>query len=385
MSGPRLAWRNAFRHRTRALFTIASLVVVIGLYVVLNSLLTVMEAHDAGHATSTRIVVQSATGLANFLPARYADVLAGMPGVTVVNPQVLFVGTWRDNRPENSFGQIATDPDTWIRVFPDYVVAPDELETWRTDPASFIAGAELVRRHGWKVGEPISLRGSYIPVDLRLTLRGVYRGPNEHLIFFHRRQLDDTWLGRAGLVAVFLVRVADAARVPDLVEAVNRRFESGEAPVRAMPESQFLIQFLEMLGDVKQVVRWITLVALTAAILTVGNAIMISVRERAHEVGVMRTMGFGRGHLFALVCTEALIVATIGGVAGVAAGVPVSLGIVEVLRHSPASNLVFNFRVSAAVLGQAFGVAVLIGAVAGLVPGLRVAGLGITQALRRVA
>ena len=63
-----LVWKNVFRKRTRMFLTTGSIVLVLVLIVVLTCLLQAMEQDPSGGKGSNRLVVQHATGLANFLP-----------------------------------------------------------------------------------------------------------------------------------------------------------------------------------------------------------------------------------------------------------------------------------------------------------------------------
>ncbi|MFJ1288476.1 FtsX-like permease family protein, partial [Acinetobacter baumannii] len=56
---------------------------------------------------------------------------------------------------------------------------------------------------------------------------------------------------------------------------------------------------------------------LVVMMLVLGNTIAMNTRERTSEHGVMRALGFSPRHIAALVFGEALLVGTLGGVAGV--------------------------------------------------------------------
>ena len=46
---------------------------------------------------------------------------------------------------------------------------------------------------------------------------------------------------------------------------------------------------------------------------------ILSIRERTNEIGVMKTLGFTSGRIFRMVLAESLLLAILGGVLGVAA------------------------------------------------------------------
>lgn len=114
-------------------------------------------------------------------------------------------------------------------------------------------------------------------------------------------------------------------------------------------------------------------VALLVGAVGVANIMIISVLERRSEIGLRRALGATRGHIRVQFLAEALLLALIGGAAGVGAG-SLSTAIYANTKH----ELVV---IPAIAWGGGIGAALLIGAVAGLWPALRAARMSPTQAL----
>jgi putative ABC transport system permease protein len=114
-------------------------------------------------------------------------------------------------------------------------------------------------------------------------------------------------------------------------------------------------------------------VALLVGAVGVANIMIISVLERRSEIGLRRALGATRGHVRVQFLAEAVLLALIGGVAGVGVGA-LSTTIYAHTKH----ELVV---IPALAWGGGIGAAVLIGAVAGLWPALRAARMSPTQAL----
>jgi putative ABC transport system permease protein len=114
-------------------------------------------------------------------------------------------------------------------------------------------------------------------------------------------------------------------------------------------------------------------VALFVGAVGVANIMVISVLERRSEIGLRRALGATKGHIRVQFLSEAVLLALIGGTAGVAAGA--------------LSTAVYASSKSEAVvipaLAWAGGItaAILIGAIAGLWPALRAARMSPTEAL----
>ena len=381
----RLVVRNVFRKRARAFLTIASIVLVLILIVTLSSLLRSLEGGDDDGLGATRIFVQHATGLAQFLPLADRQKIEAVEGVVATMESTWFGGTYIDQKPENVFAQLSADPRTWPRIHEDYAIAKEQLAAWQSAGDSFIAGRQLAERHGWKVGDRIQLQGGYLPIVLDLILAGTFRGQDESVIFFHNRYLDKTWLGERGMTQHFVLRVRRLEDVGRVCDEINRLFENSSAPVKAMPEKNFRLAFVEMLGNVKLLIRSISLTVLFTIILIVSNTMAMSARERVTEIAVLKALGFKRRQILWLVLGEAMFLALLGGVTGVLASLPFTHVLVEAMKKSPAAMFAYGFRISWPTVAFAFATSVAIGTLSGFVPALRSSRVSVVGALRQVA
>lgn len=100
---------------------------------------------------------------------------------------------------------------------------------------------------------------------------------------------------------------------------------------------------------------------------------VISVLERRSEVGLRRALGATRGHIRTQFLAEAILLAVLGGLIGVAAGV------LATAAYADAKG--WAVVVPTLAWGGGFAASLLIGAIAGLMPAPRAARMSPTQAL----
>jgi putative ABC transport system permease protein len=114
-------------------------------------------------------------------------------------------------------------------------------------------------------------------------------------------------------------------------------------------------------------------VSLLVGAVGVGNIMLISVLERRSEIGLRRALGATRGHIRIQFLTEAVLLALLGGVVGVAAGATATA--VYAVTHG------WTIVIPVVAWGGGLAAALLVGAVAGLLPALRAARMSPTEAL----
>lgn len=114
-------------------------------------------------------------------------------------------------------------------------------------------------------------------------------------------------------------------------------------------------------------------ISLLVGTVGVANIMIISVLERRSEIGLRRALGAARGHIRIQFLTEAILLSLLGGLVGIAAGVATTA--------IYATTKQWAIVVPTVAWTGGFAAALLIGAIAGLLPALRAARLSPTEAL----
>jgi len=120
----------------------------------------------------------------------------------------------------------------------------------------------------------------------------------------------------------------------------------------------------------------ISAISLLVGGIGIMNIMLASITERIREIGIRKAVGASNFNVFTQIIVESVVIAVIGGVAGLAA----SYGLVEILSMiSPTEN---TPMITIQAMGLAFAFSALVGVLAGLIPAFRAAKLHPIQALR---
>jgi putative ABC transport system permease protein len=117
-------------------------------------------------------------------------------------------------------------------------------------------------------------------------------------------------------------------------------------------------------------------VSLLVGAVGVGNIMLIGVLERRSEIGLRRSLGATRGQIRTQFLAEAILLAVLGGAAGVTAG--------ALATAVYATTKGWTTTIPTLAWAGGLAAAIGIGALAGLLPALRAARLSPTEALRTV-
>ncbi|HTS38643.1 MAG TPA: FtsX-like permease family protein [Candidatus Solibacter sp.] len=374
--------RNTFRNKRRSLLTMASISFSLLLLTMMMSIWRTFYVDTGTPDAARRIITRDRVSLAFFLPEYYRDKIRSVPGVLAVAPMTYFGNRYKDDRSANAFAQIATDPDEYMKVAADKIVPADQLLAWQRDRTGAMVDVELAKKYGWKIGDRITLSSPYFPVKPELTLRAIYTiDPPARALYFSSKYLEESvgWFkGQAGWYITQVASADDVARVSHTIDEMFRN-----SPQRTKTESQqaFRLSFVATLGNVKVFILSICGAVVFAILLVSANTMAMSIRGRTREVAVLKTLGFTRQRLLAILVSEAVALSVAGGMLGVLA----AAGVLQWLTHSPvAIGIPADMKVTGVTMLFALLVAATVGFISGCIPAYNASRLSIVEGLRHV-
>jgi putative ABC transport system permease protein len=376
--------KNALRNRRRTLLTVSSLAISLCLLGVMMALYyALFIGGQPAKAQARRVVVRHKVSIVFPLPLYYREKIAQVPGVEEVMLWSWFGGVYKDARDQrNFFARMAADADRLFRVYQDYVIPEEEKQAFIRDPAGCIVNKALAERHGFKVGDKILIRGDIFPFDLDLTVRGIYTSEDfdDETLWFNWKYMENMLRNSPRLMAGgYTLLVRSEQDVAAVSRAIDEMFANSEAPTKTESEYAFGLSFLSFLGNVKVILMSICFAVTFTVLLITANTMAMSVRERVREVGVLRTLGFGKPAIVGLIVGESAVISLIGGLLGVV----VAEGLCWVIRQGPAIvQQSKTLTIEAPVFAALVAVSLAVGVASSIVPAVSAARQNIVDALR---
>lgn len=371
---------NLFRKKTRFALTIGSFAVALFLF---GLLAVVRGAFSQGVdvAGADRLVVINRVSIIQPLPISYRDRILRIPGVKEITFDNWFGGVYQDER--NFFPQFAIDVANQRTVFPELEVPEDQWQAFVKDRQGAIAGASTAKRFGWKIGDRIPIKGTFIPGTWEFNLDGIYHGKrredDETQFWFQWDYLEERFPERLkGQVGWYTVRVENPDDSARIAKAIDEQFSNSPYETRTDTEKAFAAGWVKQMGNIEFLILSIGGVVFFTLLLVTGNTMAIAVRERTAELAVLKAVGYSDRFVLLLVLAESLVIAAIGGALGLGLAKLFTLG------GDPTRGLLPFFYLPAETMIVGLALALAVGAASGLLPAIGAMRLRVVDALRRV-
>lgn len=372
--------------------TVMGMAVCIFLFCTLQ---TIIEAINWGlkAGTANRLMTRHAVSLVYPMPLTYREQIKKVEGVKRVAASNWFFGFLGGGNPDyrNFFANFAVDAEEYLDIHPELILTPEERQAFLADQRGAVIGPETAAKFGWKVGDAFQLTSVIYkghPYDF--VIRGIYKVDNDRypgtdgrVMFFHWKYLYEA-SDRRAQIGTFNVEIDDASQAGAISKRIDALFENSDAQTKTETEAAFRASFVSMAGNLALLLNGIGLAVTFTILLVTANTMSMAVRERRTEIGVLKTLGFKSPLVMSLILVESLVLGVLGGAVGLFLG----RGMIGILPRLPmigdAVRAFPNLGLSPRVAVLGFGIAILIGLVAGFVPGLLAYRSKITESLRTV-
>ncbi len=340
-------------------------------------------AFNADTGAEDRLTIVNKVNFTQPLPLSYVNRVSAVEGVEDVSYYMWFGGYFQEQR--NFLFAFAVDAESWFRVYDEWMIPEDQLETFISDRDSIVVGKDVAEQYGWEVGQQIPLSTniwtradgtSVYPV----TIAGIYDTPEgsgqPNGVYLQYEYLNEGRGFARDTIGTIVVKVADPARNEELINEIDLMFANSRAETETITESAFNRQFAEQLGNISLIVVGVTSAAFLTILMIVGNAMAGAIRERTREIATMKTIGFKSGRIARMVLGETMLMAFLGGLLGLGASAVLATGVTEVT-----GGAFGNLRVTPMILVQGLGFMAALGLITGLIPAITATRVNVVTAL----
>ena len=150
------------------LLTVLSIAFSLVLLTFMMSIWRAFELDEGSAESAQRLVVRHRVSLTFNLPGFYRKRFAPFREWSVV-PVSWFGGVYKDQKPDNFFARFLYRSRGTLETFRDIEMPEDQRTAWERDRQGVIVDDTLAKKYGWKLGDRIVLKGTFIPLILSLT------------------------------------------------------------------------------------------------------------------------------------------------------------------------------------------------------------------------
>jgi putative ABC transport system permease protein len=378
-----LVAKNLGRRKLRTGLMVFAIFIAFLLFGALEALLHGFNAGE-NSAAADRLVSVNKINFTVPLPISYLERIKAVKGVTHALPQSWFGGFFQEQK--NVLFMFATDPDEYVSVYPNTSMPDAQRQAWVNDRIGLAVGRVTAEKFGWKVGQhiPISSNifsradGSHV---WEFNIDAIFSTPDanrEGLVLMSHKYFDDTVTFAKDTTSMIVFKTASSTMNDSIEKTVDAMFANSPWETSTDTAAAFNKQFVAQLGNIALIVTLVVSTAFATILLIVGNTMVMAVRERTREIGVLKTLGFSGQAISMQVLAESLLLSLIGALLGLGAATGALNGLRRFLEQ-----FVPGVVVTAPIFAAGIGIAVLLGLVTGAIPAWSGLRLKIVSALAR--
>jgi putative ABC transport system permease protein len=327
------------------------------------------------------------------------ELLRRLPGVDVLAPR-LQLGGWMNNftvqygSKNGSFTVMADYPDLKHIIAFEYEAGRFINERDIAESRKVVIIGHAVREQLFEpdvdpIGEYVKISGVYFQVvGITKTLRSGGQGDRDANSLFVPFTTLKTAFNMGNRVGFFAMTAKPGTDGPELErqvrEALTRHHRVSPDDKLAIGSFNMFVMFgkFETFFFVLSLLSWVVGgLTLLAGVVGVSNIMLITVKERTKEIGVRKALGASPISIVTMVMKESIVLTTIAGLVGVAAGVGMLAGADALLSAMPDSPL-GPPSISLSTVLTAVAILVGAGALAGIMPASHAASIKPIEALR---
>jgi putative ABC transport system permease protein len=373
-----LVWYGIWRKPVRTALIFLQVSVAFALFGVLQGMKTGVDQAVANARADVLFVAPSAQGGAP-LPIGYMSRLQAIPGIKAVTFADGLLGNYQ--KPNQPVYVLSLAPgNEWLWLAPEILkVTPKDLEALQKTRTGVLISPDIGAKYGWHVGDRISLTSPTLrrdgtgtwSFDIVGTFTAHEIGAGGYIVGNYA-YLDEARELNKGTVRNFYVVASDPKQAGALEDRIDRTFANSSNGTQSFSFRENAQQQMQSIGDLNFAIRSVVTAVLVALLFSTATMMMQSIRERAPELAVLKTFGFGDRTVFVLIAAESLLVCVMAALTGLA---------LAWIAFPLAAKYIPGLAMPLVVVELGILGAVLVALISVSVPGWRAARLNVVDAL----
>jgi putative ABC transport system permease protein len=369
--------RNLLRNRRRTILSVLSIAVSTLIFAALMSVPAVAERLLRDRVSALRLICGNKAGFGYLLPAAYGETIRGLPHVSAMTGYLIMMTSYR--KAGELIPVAGLDPDQLHVIWPEWASSQDAAALGRSRSVGLV-GPGLMKRFNWKIGDNIILHGLAPPTNLSFTVAGTLSSQvTDNLVIVPIERLNKIE-DFQGKVAVFFVKADASEFAQPLLKQIDAHFANAPFETSTQTElgvAQSQLHEFRLLFVGAQLFAGIVVIVIA---LVSANTAAMAVRERRHELAVMRALGFTRRTLVGFLIAEGMLMGLVAGALGSA----IAYGLLRIFGPALLGPD-FGLRLMPAVAAESIAVAAAIGLVSAAIPALSATRRAVADSLRTTA
>ncbi|HIJ61821.1 MAG TPA: ABC transporter permease [Rhodospirillaceae bacterium] len=377
--------KNLTRRRLRAGLLIFSIFIAFLIFGMLGAVRHVFSGENIKIADD-RLVTVNKINFTQSLPVAYVERIRAVPGVRAVSYANWFGGYYQD--PKNQLFTFAVEPESWLATHPELQIDDAARKDWLGRRDGLLVGEAAALKWGWKIGDRVPLSSNIYSQKSNgshswdFTIIGLYTvaDPNvsTNAVLFNHAYFDESVSFGRDTIGLVVLTVDNPAMNEQVGRAIDAMFANSPAETATDTAKAFNKAFAAQFGDIAMIVTLVVGAAFITILMIVGNTMVMAIRERTREIGVMKSLGFPARRILLLVLGESLLLSFAGGIPGIAVAT-VSVGL---LGHA-LGDFVQGLTMTPGILATALALMTGLGFCTGILPAWKAMRLDIVTALGR--
>lgn len=289
--------------------------------------------------------------------------------IRAVSPKLLATANIRGNGEQNEV----------LVVGVNFVEELNIKSWWQFEgnkPASqneVLIGSEVAEKMNFKVNDTFELRGKTIKIS------GIIKptGSQDDQIIFSDFAFMAALFDKEGKVSLVEVS-ALCGDCP--IDTIIKQISDVLPDARIKGIKQVMKQKMDTVKQFENFAMALTLIIVIMGGVLIFTSMMGAVTERTHEIGVYRAIGYKKAHIINIILYEAVIISTISGIIGIAAGLAASFGVLPAAAGFKITEVIITPSLFAGVMPAV----IILGVIGTIYPAIKASKIDPVIALRSI-